>query len=290
MIIFNNIGASDPLQQSNPSTFPVGDKQKLNTERKGHIELARFLFGDNWQFTKYILTFVSGHLSDSGSFTSKTAELLDVGTGLAFAYRSDMSGKNMMGESRYTSMEQQLSEGDVYATLETLRFMAKVVNFEYYPLDDSIYTFIAEFRHPDFVNTVWSDHPAVGTDINRSATNPPRVIKLMKLLYDDSQWEYTKLALEWGFDRTYYTSIRVTRLHEEGSKVAEEYRRLLASKNIAEDVDGVLRNYLDESCLDINEADVEATLDIVQAWDYYMSRDGDKISKFLDDVRNVDKD
>lgn len=95
----------------------------------------------------------------------------------------------------------------------------------------------------------------------------------MKLLYDDAQWEYTKLALEWGFDRTYYTRTKVTRLHKEGSKVAEEYRRLLASKNIAEeDVDIILRNYLDEGCIDINEADVEVTLNIVQAWDYYMSR------------------
>ncbi|THV50795.1 hypothetical protein BGAL_0135g00070 [Botrytis galanthina] len=184
-----------------------------------------------------------------------------------------------MSESRYTFLEEQIN-----------------------PLDDSFDAFIAEFRHPDFVNTVWSDYPSGATDINRSATNTPRVIKLMKLLYDDAQWEYTKLALEWGLDRTYYTRTKVTRLHKEGSKVAEEYRRLLASKNIAEeDVDIILRNYLDESCFDINEADVEATLDIVQAWDYYMSRpaiglltyrlgDGDKIAKFLDDVRNVDKD
>ncbi|KAF7893844.1 hypothetical protein EAF00_007358 [Botryotinia globosa] len=291
MMIFNNNGASDPLQQSNPSTFPVDDKQKLNTERRFHIELARFLFGDNWQFTKYILTFVCGHLSGSDPLTFRAAELLGFGTDLAFAYRSDISGKHMMGESRYTCMEQQISDIDVYATLETLRFMASVVNFQSYPIDNGIHTFIAEFQNPDFVNTIWSDYPSAATDINRSATNPPRVIKLMKLLYDDAQWEYTKLALEWGLDRTYYTRTKVTRLHKEGSKVVEEYRRLLTFKDITEEeVNRALRNYLDENCFDINEADVEATLDIVQAWDSYMSRDGDKISKFLDDVRNVDKD
>ncbi|TGO67092.1 hypothetical protein BOTNAR_0048g00220 [Botryotinia narcissicola] len=201
MMIFNNNGASDPLQQSNPSTLPVDDKQKLKTERKSHIELARFLFGDNWQFTKYILTFVGGYLSDSDPLTSKAAGLLGVGTDLAFAYRSDISGKHMMGESRYTSMEQQISERDVYATLETLRFMARVVNLEHCPLDDSIHTFIADFQHPEFVNTVWSDYPSGTTDINWSATNSLRVIKLMKLLYDDAQWEYIKLALECNGDK-----------------------------------------------------------------------------------------
>ncbi|KAF7939287.1 uncharacterized protein EAE97_007367 [Botrytis byssoidea] len=256
-MIFNNNGASDPLQQFNPSTLSVDNKQKINTERKGYIELARFIFGDNWQFTKYILTFVCGYLSDSDPLTLKVVGLLGVGTDLAFAYRSVISGKHMMGESRYTSMEQQISESDIYATLETLRLERL---------------------------------PSGTTDINRSATNPPRVIKLMKSFYDDAQWEFIKLAIEWGFDRSYYTWAKVTRLHKEGIKVAEECRRLLASKNIEEEeVNRTLRNYLDENCFDINEADVGATLDIVQAWDYYMSRDGDKISKFLDDVRNVDK-
>ncbi|TGO55692.1 hypothetical protein BCON_0088g00230 [Botryotinia convoluta] len=266
----------------------------MNTERKDSIELARFLFGDNWQFTKKILTFIldCGCRSNLHSITSKAGESLHIGTDLAFAYRSDISGNNTMPESRYTSMEQRINENKVYATLDILRFWARTARFEKCnQLDESIRTFVAEFRHPDFVNTVWSDHPSGATDINWSVTNPPRMIKLMKLLYDDAQWEYTKLALEWGFDRTNYTRTKVTRLHEEGCRVAEKYRRLLTSKNIAEEeVNRALRDYLDESCFDINEADVEATLDIVQAWDYYMSRDGDKISKFLDDIRNVDKD
>ncbi|TGO28411.1 hypothetical protein BPAE_0028g00600 [Botrytis paeoniae] len=251
----------------------------MNTQRKDYIELGRFLFGDNWQFTEKILTFVldRGSLYNLHLLTSNAPEFLSIGTDLAFAYRTDTSGKNTMGGSRYTSMEKRINEDDVYVTLEILRFVAKIAKFEIcnqdYQLDDSIRTFVAEFRHPDFVNTVWSDHPSAATIINQSATNPPRVIKLMKVLYDDAQWEYTKLALEWGFDRTNYTRTKVTRLHEEGCRVAEEYRRLLTPKNIAEEeVNSVLLIYLDESCFDINEADVEATLDIVQAWDYYMSR------------------
>ncbi|KAM0160947.1 hypothetical protein ACHAPG_002706 [Botrytis cinerea] len=113
----------------------------------------------------------------------------------------------------------------------------------------------------------------------------------MKIIYDDVQWEYTKLALEWGFTRTNYTETKVTRLHAEGCKVAEEYRRLITSKSVAEEeVNKALRKYLDESCFDINETDVEATFDVVQAWDYYMSQNGDKISKFLEDVRNIERD
>ncbi|KAF7885924.1 uncharacterized protein EAF02_004433 [Botrytis sinoallii] len=302
MMIFNRNEASDSLQQSDPSTPPVDDKRKMKTERKDFIELARFLFGNNWKFTKKFLDFVLDHESrslydlhiyDLHFMTSRTTELLCFGTDLAFAYRTDVSGKNTIGESRYTSMEQQIKEIDVYATLETLILVAEIntANAGIYQLDGSVQKFITEFRHPDFSKTVWSDHPSAATDINLSTTSPPRLIKLMKILYDDAQWEYTKLALEWGFERTIHTRTKVTRLHEEGSKIAEEYRLLLTSKNITEEeVNRALRNYLDESCFDINEADVDATLDILQAWDCYMSRVGDKIAEFLDDVKNVDKD
>ncbi|KAF7887904.1 uncharacterized protein EAF01_011058 [Botrytis porri] len=218
MMISNNHGASVPPRQSDPVTFTVDDEQKVRTARKDYIEVARFLFGDNWRFTKKILTFVvdSGNIFNLYLTTPNAPELL----------RIDQ-------------------------------------------LDDSIRPFVAELRHLDFVNTVWSDHPSAAEDIKGPATYPPRVIKLMKVLYDDAQWEYTKLALEWGFDRTNYTR----------------------TKNFAaEEVNSILRSYLDESCFDINEADVEATLDIVQAWDYYMSCNGDKISKFLDDIGDVDQD
>ncbi|TEY82421.1 hypothetical protein BOTCAL_0029g00080 [Botryotinia calthae] len=291
MISKNNV-ASVPLQQFKISTHQTDNKQKMKTERKDYIELARFLFGENWPFTKTILTFFRYEkcFPPSLSLESRAAESLIVGTNLASAYISDIPENKMMPESRYTSMEQRINQNEVYETLGILRSWESFAGSENYQLDDSFNLFITEFRRPDFVNKICCNHPS-RTTVNRSATNPPRVIKLMKILYDDAQWEYTKLALEWGFTRTNHTETKVARLYTEGCKVAEEYRRLLNSKDIAEEeINRALRKYLDESCFDINEADVEATLDIVQAWDYYMSQNADKILKFLEDVGNIDRD
>ncbi|KAM0183063.1 hypothetical protein ACHAPF_000535 [Botrytis cinerea] len=273
MISKNNV-TSVPLQQFNTSTFQVDDKQKMEIERKDYIELARFLFGNNWLFAKMILTFLCHKkcFPPSLSLGSRAAESLIVGTNLAAAYISDISENKMMPESRYTSMEQRINQNEVYETLGILRSWESFAGSENYQLDGSFNLFITEFRRPDFVNKIWCDHPS-RTTVSFSVTNPPRVIKLMKIIYDDAQWEYTKLALEWGFTRTNYTETKITRLHAEGCKVAEEYRRLLTSRNVAEEeVNKALRKYLDERCFDINETDVEATFDVVQAWDYYMSR------------------
>ncbi|CCD49236.1 predicted protein [Botrytis cinerea T4] len=303
MISKNNV-TSVPLQQY--------DKQKMEIERKDYIELARFLFGNNWLFAKMILTFLCHKkcFPPSLSLGSRAAESLIVGTNLAAAYISDISENKMMPESRYTSMEQRINQNEVYETLGILRSWESFAGSENCnqnssaiipscallificadQLDGSFNLFITEFRRPDFVNKIWCDHPS-RTTVSFSVTNPPRVIKLMKIIYDDAQWEYTKLALEWGFTRTNYTETKITRLHAEGCKVAEEYRRLLTSRNVAEEeVNKALRKYLDERCFDINETDVEATFDVVQAWDYYMSQNGDKISKFLEDVGNIDRD
>ncbi|KAF7956191.1 hypothetical protein EAE96_005111 [Botrytis aclada] len=285
MRISNNNEESVPLQQFNHSTLPVGEKEPED-EQKDYIKLARFLFRDDWQYTKKILTFVRDdeYFSELRMLTTKAAELLDVGTGLENARRS------MMGESGYSSVEERISESDANATFDILILWARTPNFGNDQHDDTFYASLASYRQPDSVDAVppWAmdmDYPVW------SETNPTRVIELMKLLYVDAQWEYTKLALEWGFDRTKYTRAKVVRLYTEGGRLAEEFRRLLTSRShTEEEVNSVLRSYLDGPCFDISEADVEATLDIVQTWDYYMSRDGDKISKFLDDVGNVAKD